>query len=201
MSIIEHSVNIEHERLAKVLPVILIVIYSSTLLFGISVASTNPTYAHEILSPIVQDIEESLLTKLCHEASSLWFNEKILEALLLMVIIGFLRLASEAITALIPPYVAFTYFIEGLFIGTSEYVERILVTMYIPITVGDLLSISLIEGGLFQLVLSKVKNKPLGNFSIMLIITGFIGLIVTSYLATFSSCVIERIVLSYKPGF
>ncbi len=201
MSSSEYSVYVEHEYLARVLPVILIVVYSSTLLFGVSLAVTNPAYAHEVLEPAIRSIEESPLTKLCQEASKLWFSEKTLEATLLIVVIGFLRTLSELITALLPPYVAFTYFIEGLFIGTSEYMERLFLVMYIPVTVGDLISISLIESGLFQILLSKTKNRPLGNISVVLIITGIIGVFVASYLATISSCIIEGILLSHKPGF
>lgn len=201
MSTTEYSIRMEHEYLAKILPVILIVTYSSTLLFGVSIAATNPTYAHEVLEPAIKSIEESPLTKLCQEASNLWFNEKTLEATLLIIVIGFLRSLSELITALLPPYVAFTYFIEGLFIGTSEYVKKLVLVMYIPVTVGDLISISLIESGLFQIIFSKMKNRPLGNISVVLIITGIIGIIVTSYLATISSCIIEGIFLSYKQSF
>jgi len=94
-------------------------------------------------------------------------------------------------STLIPPYVAYTYFAEGLFLGLLEKSSYNIVVMYIPLIIGDMMSISLLQGGIFQIIISRFRNKPIGEYTYIIALAGLIGIVVVSYISTVSSCIIE----------
>ena len=94
-------------------------------------------------------------------------------------------------STLIPPYVAYTYFAEGLFLGLLEKESYSILAMYMPLIVGDIMSISLLQGGIFQIIISRFRNKPIGEYTYIISLAGLVGIVIIGYISTVSSCIIE----------
>lgn len=189
-------IKIGYEYGINVFTILFIVIYITALLFGISIAKAYPTYAENTIESILKDVKESPINKLCIETAKLWKSGSLSQALITLTTVGFLRIIIELISALVPPYIAFTYFIDGMFIGTTDSSLTTL-TLYLPLIIGDVISISLFESGLLHILISKIIKRPWGDLTWIAIITGIIGIIVVSYITAFSTCIIEGIILSY----
>ncbi len=181
----------ELEIWSKVLPIAFMVIYTLSIAFGLTISLTNPSYASSVISPLYEEIKESPMTRLCNDLFNVVTGSKQGNAFYLFNLVSLSRISTTIMSTLIPPYVAYTYFAEGLFLGLLERNSYNIVTMYVPLIIGDVISISLLQGGIFQIIISRFRNKPIGEYTYLIALAGLVGIIIVSYVSTVSSCVIE----------
>ena len=181
----------ELEIWSKVLPIVFMVIYTLSIAFGLTISLTNPSYASSIVTPLYEEIKESPMTKLCNDLYKATTGTEHGNAFYLFNLVSLSRISTTIMSTLIPPYVAYTYFAEGLFLGLLEKSSYNIVAMYIPLIIGDIMSISLLQGGIFQIIISRFRNKPIGEYTYITALAGLIGIVVVSYVSTISSCIIE----------
>jgi len=181
----------ELEIWSKVLPIVFMVIYVLSIAFGFSISITNPSYASSIVTPLYEEVKESPMTKLCSNLYDTVRGVSQGNSFYLFNIVSLSRISTTIMSTLIPPYVAYTYFAEGLFLGLLEMESYGVVAMYIPLIIGDMISISLLQGGIFQIIISRFRNKPVGEYTYIIAFAGLIGIIIVSYVSTIASCIIE----------
>ena len=181
----------ELEIWSKVLPIVFMIIYTLSIAFGLTISLTNPSYASSIVTPLYEEIKESPMTKLCDDLFKTATGAKEGNVFYLFNLVSLSRISTTIMSTLIPPYIAYTYFAEGLFLGLLEKSSYNIVVMYIPLIIGDIMSISLLQGGIFQIIISRFRNKPIGEYTYIIALAGLIGIVVVSYISTVSSCIIE----------
>ncbi len=181
----------ELEIWSKVLPVVFVVIYTLSITFGLTISLTNPSYASSIISPLYEEIKKSPMTKLCNDIFEIATGTKQGNLFYLFNLVSLSRISTTIMSTLIPPYVAYTYFAEGLFLGLLEKESYSILAMYMPLIVGDIMSISLLQGGIFQIIISRFRNKPIGEYTYIISLAGLVGIVIIGYISTVSSCIIE----------